>query len=307
MLLAGMFALSACSAVPATAVPAPVTASTLTVVGSELVTSTPLVEPEGTQTTLPAAAVQISLPSPTPVRTQMSLSDGMVMLYVPAGDFLMGSLDGEGEKDEHPQHTVHLDDFWIDETEVTNRMYRECVDAGSCKEPARKNSYTREEYYDTPRFLDYPVIYVDWFQASRYCQWVGKRLPTEAEWEKAARSVDGRVYPWGNAEPGAEHANFYWLVGDTDRVGSYPAGASPYGALDMAGNVSEWVADWYGEYTTSPYRTYNPQGPDSGPHRIARGGSYLFSAFLIRSAERYWVSPYYADDDMGFRCAFSED
>ncbi len=131
MLIAGIFALSACTAVPSTAVPAPVTASTPTVVGSELVTSTPLVEPEGTQTTLPAAAVQTSLPSPTPVRTQMSLSDGMVMLYVPAGDFLMGSLDGEGEKDERPQHTVHLDDFWIDETEVTNRMYRECVDAGS--------------------------------------------------------------------------------------------------------------------------------------------------------------------------------
>ena len=247
------------------------------------------------------------MPSPAPVRTQMSLPDGMVMLYVTAGDFLMGSLDGEGEKDERPQHSVHLDAFWIDETEVTNRMYRACVDAGACKGPARVNSYTREEYFDNPQFLDYPVIYVDWFQAGRYCQWAGKRLPSEAEWEKAARGVDGWIYPWGNSEPDGEHANFYWLAGDTDQAGSYPAGASPYGALDMAGNVSEWVADWYGEYTTSPYKTYNPQGPESGPHRVARGGSYLFSAFLIRSAERYWVSPYYVDDDLGFRCAFSED
>ena len=230
----------------------------------------------------------------------------MVMLYVPKGDFLMGSLGGEGEKDEHPQHTVQLDAFWIDETEVTNSMYMDCVDAGVCKDPNHAGSYTREAYYGNPQFNNYPVINVDWFRASRYCQWAGKRLPSEAEWEKAARGSEGWVYPWGNGEPGPEQANHDWLVGDTTEVGIFPAGASPYGALDMAGNVMEWVADWYGEYTTSPYKTYNPTGPENGGHRIARGGSYLFSSFLVRSAERYWVSPYYADDDLGFRCAMSD-
>lgn len=219
----------------------------------------------------------------------------------------MGSPEGKGEKDEQPQHLVQLDAFWIDATEVSNRMYQDCVKAGACKAPSRSSSYTREEYYGSPQYLDYPVIHVDWFSASRYCQWVGKRLPTEAEWEKAARGVDGRLYPWGNEEPSAEHANHAWLVGDTSEVGRYLAGASTYGALDMAGNVMEWVADRYGDYTTSPYKTYNPRGPENGGHRIARGGSYLFSSFLVRSAERYWLTPYYTDDDLGFRCAFSED
>lgn len=253
------------------------------------------------------ATPQPSPPAPTPARTQMTLDDGMVMLYVPAGDFLMGSLDGDGEQDERPQHSVYIDAFWIDETEVTNRMYKACVDAGACKAPARAVSYTREDYYSNPQFMEYPVIYVDWFRASRYCQWAGKRLPSEAEWEKAARGVDGLTYPWGNGEPGAQQANYGWLVGDTAKVGGYPAGASPYGALDMAGNVMEWVSDWYEVYTTSPYKTYNPTGPESGSHRIARGGSYLFGSFLIRGAERYWLSPYYVDDDLGFRCAFSEN
>lgn len=273
--------------------------------------ATPLVNPQvsssNTPTAAPSAVIQPEVSTPTPVRTQMSLADGAVMLKISEGDFLMGSLEGDGESDEHPQHSVHLDAYWIDQTEVTNRRYEACVAAGVCKEPARPGSYTRVEYYGNPQFLDYPVIYVDWFNASRYCQWAGKRLPTEAEWEKAGRGVDGITFPWGNGEPGLEQANHGWLVGDTAEVGSYLSGASPFGVLDMAGNVMEWVSDWYGEYTTSPYKTYNPRGPDDGSHRVARGGSYLFSSFLIRGAERYWVSPYYADDDLGFRCAFSEE
>lgn len=261
--------------------------------------------PTSNPTILSPATHQPDTPIPTPARTQMALDDGAIMLFIPKGDFLMGSLKGEGEKDEYPQHTVQLNAFWIDQTEVTNRMYRACVADGVCNEPRRSSSFTREEYYGNPQYLDYPVVYVNWFDAGRYCRWAGKRLPSEAEWEKAARGSEGFIYPWGNIEPGTQHANYDLLVGDTTETGSYPAGASPYGALDMAGNVMEWVLDWYGEYTTSPYKTYDPSGPENGAHRIARGGSYLFSPFLIRSAERYWVSPYYADDDLGFRCAFS--
>lgn len=302
LLFLSALVLCGCAVVPTATIPVVTPALSI----EPVTPSTPQAAPTASPTVLLAATDPLTAPTSTPAHTQMALADGAVMLFIPKADFLMGSLEGEGEKDERPQHTVQLDAFWIDQAEVTNRMYMVCVEGGICKEPARHSSFTRETYYGDQKFLDYPVVYVNWFDASRYCQWAGKRLPTEAEWEKAARGSEGFIYPWGNIEPGAQHANHALLVGDTTEVGSYPAGASPYGALDMAGNVMEWVADWYGEYTTSPYKTYNPTGPESGGHRIARGGSYLFSPFLIRSAERYWVSPYYADDDLGFRCALSE-
>ena len=311
-LLVGMLVLTACGLTSAATTPTVTPSATLPgmlpeVTNSVISISTPSAQPGVTPigiATRPASDESISQLT---TQTQIPFLDGTGMLLIKSGEFLMGSQEGDGEKDERPQHTVQLRSYWIDATEVTLRMYQSCVAAAACKPPERMNSYTREDYYANPDYLDYPVIFVDWFQASRYCQWVGKRLPTEAEWERAARGDDGQIYPWGNAAPTAEHANLNWLVGDTNRVGSYPAGASPYGALDMAGNVSEWVADWYGDYTTSPYKTYNPTGPEAGSHRVARGGSYLFSAFLGRSAERYWVSPYYADDDLGFRCAKSDE
>jgi formylglycine-generating enzyme required for sulfatase activity len=194
-------------------------------------------------------------------------------------------------------HTVYLDAFYIDRTEVTNAQYRACVEAGACSQPHDTG------WYNDPNRAEHPVVYVDWNQANAYCRWAGKRLPTEAEWEKAARGTDGRTYPWGNSDPDCNKANYGDCVGDKTAVGSYPAGASPYGALGMAGNVCEWVADWYdlGYYSQSPTR--NPPGPDSGEERGLRGGSWVFLPGLCRNAVRGWAAPDDQHDVVGFRCA----
>jgi len=238
------------------------------------------------------------------------------MVFVPAGDFTMGSNDGDnGEK---PQHTVYLDAFWMDKYEVTNAQYKKCVDAGKCSRPSESKSYTRSSYYGNASFDNYPVIYVSWNDAKTYCEWAGKRLPTEAEWEKAARGTDGRLYPWGNTFDGwrvnfcdrnctLDWANKEYDDGyaDTAPVGSYPGGASLYGALDMAGNVWEWVADWYDEkyYASSPRN--NPTGPSSGQYRVVRGGAWSNSGNIVRAANRIRNSPLSANDYVGFRCARS--
>ena len=181
----------------------------------------------------------------------VSPAGGMVMVYVPEGRFLMGSAPGnaDADSDEFPQHEVYLDAFWIGQTEVTNGMYAQCADAGACEPPRiTTNSATRSSYYGNPSYMDYPVIYVSWDQAQAYCAWAGGRLPTEAEWEKAARGAEGtRTYPWGEGIS-CPRANFAGCEGDTTRAGSYPAGASLYGALDMAGNVAEWTASAYAPY-----------------------------------------------------------
>jgi len=270
-----------------------------------------------------------STPLPTPTlgvgSRRLAASDGMTQVFVPEGSFLMGSPDGDPDvfPHERPQHTVWLDSYWIDQTEVTNAMYARCVAQGACSPPRSSAANTYPAYYGNPAFDAYPVVWMDWYQAQAYCEWAGRRLLTEAEWEKAARGTSGQYYPWGD-EPvaAAMQAQFQDVstscsrahyggcepYRDTALVGGRPAGASPYGALDMAGNVWEWVADWYGPdyYATSP--EINPTGPELGTQRVLRGGSFAanFSRDL-RSAHRYPMTPDQTIYAFGIRCAKSQD
>jgi formylglycine-generating enzyme required for sulfatase activity len=242
----------------------------------------------------------------TPLFARLFPPPGMV--YVPAGEFTMGS--GKEDSDEQPMHTVYLDAFYIDKHEVTNAQYRACVDAGTCNVPSDTT------HYDHANYAQHPVVYVSWNDADTYCQWAGKLLPTETQWEKAARGTNGRIYPWGNAFDGSKlnfcdaNCRYDWKdtsandgYAETAPVGSFPAGASPYGALDMAGNVLEWVADWHdsGYYSQSP--ALNPPGLGSGEDRVLRGGTWVNTRADARCASRLSAYPDYRNHGVGFRCA----
>jgi formylglycine-generating enzyme required for sulfatase activity len=220
---------------------------------------------------------------------------GITMVYIPEGEFTIGSPAQDGDADEHPAHKVFVAGFWIGKTEVTFEQYdRFCTETG--RESASDEDWGRDNL---------PVIYVSWNDARDYCAWLAKktglnfRLPSEAEWEKAAHDR----YPWGNASPTASLANFNKDIMKTISVGSYPQGASPYGVLDLAGNVWEWLADWYdpGFYANSPRD--NPRGPESGSERVVRGGSWANGNELIRSANRSHEDPANKLNILGFRLA----
>lgn len=299
-----------------------------------------------TATVVPTATSTVTpSPSVTPAATELPAGhtrvwekDGAVMVYVPAGEFRMGSDTDQANTawdlckayigdlgagacrlaafgDERPAHVVTLDGFWIDRTEVTNGQYRQCVQARECAPPVESGSFTRDSYYGDSLYETYPVIWVRWDQAADYCAWAGRRLPTEAEWEYAARGPEGLLFPWGDSFDGT--VLNYCDVGcdgvndetvddgypDTAPVGVFPAGASWCGALDMAGNVREWVADWYGRYPSE--QQVNPTGPASGDARIPRGGSWYDMPDDVRSANRGGNSSDYSRHKVGFRCASS--
>jgi len=277
----------------------------------ETITPPPTFASEPSAETVGAPVVVTPIPLAGPeLDSTMIWIDNSLLVYVPPGEFTMGESYDENPQDhpEHPQHTVYLDGFWIYRSEVTNRMYVRCVTAGQCSPPATDLPTD----YLNPESSDNPVVGVSWEQADAYCRWVDGHLPTEAQWEKTARGPEGNLYPWGEAQPDCDLLNFNNCVGEvlpsgtfwskTSPVRSYPAGASYYQALDMAGNVFEWVQDWYKSdyYRKSPAE--NPPGPPSGELKTVRGSGFRSTASLVPSVLRSALVPQEYRDDLGFRC-----
>jgi formylglycine-generating enzyme required for sulfatase activity len=261
--------------------------------------------------------------------------DKMTLVYVPEGEFQMGSskelvfsakdickqslgnisgavCDATSFMDEFPDHKVSLSDYWIDQTEVTNAQYRICIEAGGCELPKDLGSYSEESYFDNPDFDDYPVVQVTWTMAWEYCNWAGARLPTEAEWEYASRGPEGFIFPWGSefdrtklnycdsSCDGISDPVYNDGYPETSPVGSFPSGASWVGALDMAGNVREWVNDWYAQFPLDDLT--DPRGPVSGDEKTMKGGSWYDAPFNIRSTNRGGLPTDYWRHKVGFRC-----
>ncbi|MGB8646034.1 MAG: SUMF1/EgtB/PvdO family nonheme iron enzyme [Anaerolineae bacterium] len=317
------------NAVPATSATLPTVLPTnVPTIAPSVIPIMPKAIPTLTRTRIPAMPTDTSTAMPA-VDTGR-LIDSTPMTFIPSGEFLMGSTDQDIAKisalcrdcssgewaGEQPQHRVYVDAFQLDQHEVSNAQYQKCVSAGLCALPFDNSSYTRKSYYGNPQFNNYPVIYVSWNDALTYCQWAGKRLPTEAEWEKAARGTDGRLFPWGNnvdgtrfnfcdkncpfshKEPGVDDGSV-----DTATVTSYPSGTGPYGNLNMLGNVWEWTADWYDSnyYAISPFA--NPPGPAFGQAKVIRGGSW-YNKLSTHAASRYSYAPNLSNSKyVGFRCA----
>lgn len=246
--------------------------------------------------------------------------DGAELVYIPAGEFWMGSGNGSPTK-EQPRHQVYLDAFWIDQTEVMNAQFARFVNETGYQTVAeiagRSSVYKGSTWVEIANAdwrqpngagdsinnkSTHPVVHIAWQDASTYCVWSGGRLPTEAEWEKAARGNTQSTYPWGNAAPSSQYSNYNNFVMDTVAVGSYPRGSSAYGVYDMAGNVWEWVADWYDEDYYQYSTQNNPQGPTSGSKRVFRGGSFDDTADHITATVRVGFDPNRTSSSIGFRC-----
>lgn len=275
--------LSACGATP--------TPETIVVVVTA--TDAPPTEAPTTEPTPELAPVAVAGPQSGEV---MKWLDGSTLLYIPAGDFVMG--DGTNAF----VHTVTLDGYWLQQTPVTNRMYEQCVRSGACAAPNQELGGG----YGNPQFASHPVVGVNWDQAEAYCTWIQGNLPTEAQWEKAARGTGENLYPWGEARPSCDLVNFAGCNGSTTTVTSHDAGQSPYGLLEMAGNVFEWVHDWYdvNYYSQSP--AANPTGPESGQYRVVRSSSFETVAEQLASAIRRFNEQGDSGRDLGFRCAVND-
>lgn len=261
---------------------------------TETLEPTPL--PSATASPQPTAT-PTSVPSATPLPTLFMDEYGVPMMLVPAGEFVMGSNDNMAAA--KPAHTVYLDTFYIDEFEVTNARYLECVEAGACT--AGGGTRLRN-----PIFSEHPVMDVNWYMAHDYCEWRGARLPTEAEWEKAARGTDERKFPWGNDPVTCELARYGDCGWFTVPVGQHPKGVSPYGVHDMAGNAWEWTNDWYNVdyYSVSP--SENPTGPEEETGwKSSRGGAWFYHADLMTSIWRNHAPVDVGYSYLGFRCALT--
>ena len=275
--------------------------------------------------------------------TQISPKDGMEMVYVQEGEFFMGAKVAETRVTdwERPYHLVRLDSYWIDKTEASNAMFAAFVEESGYVTDAEKAGWGyvwtedgRKEmegaYWMNPRgpgssidgIEDHPVMLVSWNDAAAYCEWAGRRLPTEAEWEKAARGIDGRFYPWGNEwDSSLANADDEEVFDETTvkcspagcdgfditaPVDTYVNGASPYGVLSMAGNLLEWNADYYMDFYYKEAPSDNPRGPAEGDRHVLRGGSWFNDEWSLRTTRRYGQEPDYRSDKLGFRCAASD-
>lgn len=279
--------------------------------GKPMAIKAPAPEPEKNlppviQAEKPPEVARVPSPVPTPAPERLVTGkDGAPMALIPTGEFVMGA-ETPGED---PSHHVFLEAYYMDRFEVTNARYLKFVEGAHHRTP----QHYVDPLYDLwvggkmpPAVADRPVVNVDWYDAAAYCRWAGMRLPTEAEWEKAARGTDGRIYPWGNEPPTAFRLNFEqkWAGPDTLRpVGSFGTGSSPYGVQDLAGNVAEWVSDWYdaGYYRVAPER--DPRGPAAGSAKVLRGGSWTNHADTVRATARHADDPEARNSDIGFRCA----
>jgi formylglycine-generating enzyme required for sulfatase activity len=290
----------------------------------------PVEKPEPTE---PIAVAPVTPPVSTPdciadspkVTRQRSSASPEGMVYVPGGVFTMGSSTDTGHADEGPVHGVCLSGFYMDKYEITNAQFEKFVEATGYVTDAEKNAspedvHTWRHPYgpdsDAQDMPNHPVVCVNWNDANAYAKWAGKRLPTEAEWEKASRGTDGRIYPWGNltlmgasANIADKSAGLRWSDNSVDDnykmaavVGSFPDGKSVYGVEDIAGNVWEWCYDWWGKnyYAASP--SQNPIGPEIGEFRVIRGGSWFYTADGARSAQRMYFRPLGTSNAIGFRC-----
>ena len=244
-------------------------------------------------------------PEATALAGYVTDKDDVEMILIPAGPFIMGSDDENALSASKPAHEVILSEFWIDRYEVSNAQYAKCVAAKVCTEPKDLSSSMRGDYYTNEAYANYPVIHVDYYQATAYCIWAGKRLPTEAEWEKAARGEEAQLYPWGNKLPAEIPAQInLFEKGDTAPVDAFPEGASPYGVYNMEGNVWEWTADQYDPYYYSTSPDSDPKAFTSGNDYVIRGFSwaYPFSRLEIYVRNSAYILNH--TYDLGFRCAY---
>ena len=285
-----------------------------------------------TEPSPPPAA--IAKPEPQPMRQGREIigKDGAPMVLIPAGEFWMGSLDSEGNKDEHPRHRVALSAFYLDKYEVTNRFFQQFVQQTSYRTTAEREGKTEEvsgahwrkpeggETVFNSNREEHPVVSVSWEDAQAYCRWAEKRLPTEAEFEYATRANTETKYWWGNDNPGSrrvanigdesakrQYSNWTIMTGyDDGYVRTAPVGSfetNPFGLHDMTGNVWEWTADWYDEQYYGSRPPKNPKGPSKGDYRVIRGGSWSSGPDVVRSAYRTRDTPTHRDAAVGFRCA----